>query len=210
MVDGTSVLSLRAASERDLAGMARVHRSAYGAGHFLALLPELTLVEYYRRFLGGGTHAVIAESSSAIGIPPSLAGFIVFGAHIEPRIALFKREHRAAILRTAIAHPVISVRKATFSLFGNGISDSPHEPAPWLLLSIAVNGRGKGVGSLLLKNMICVAIANGQQRLGLYVRHSNFGAVNAYLRAGFRIIASVADQYYMEVSLHPNDSTVTR
>lgn len=208
-VDGSSGLSLRAAYEQDLAGMAKIHRAAYGAGHFLALLPESTLAEYYRLFLRGETYAVIAESEVATGGPPAIAGFAVFGANIEPRIRQFKREQRAAILRTAMAHPVISVRKAAFSLLRSRLGDSPHDPAPWLLLSIAVRDIRKGVGSKLLKDMIHVAAKNGQQRFGLYVRHTNVGAVNSYLRAGFRIMASVVDQYYMEVSLHPNDSSVT-
>ncbi|MEI6739325.1 MAG: GNAT family N-acetyltransferase [Gemmatimonadaceae bacterium] len=210
MVDDHSRLLLRAASELDLTGMARVHRSAYGAGHFLALLPEATLAEYYRLFLGGGTHAVVAESPAAYGETRALTGFAVFGANIEPRIREFKREQRLAILRTAMAHPSISMRKALFRLFGNGIGDSPHEPAPWLLLSIAVSGGRKGVGTALLRNMIQIATVERQQRLGLYVRHSNFAAVSVYIRAGFRIVASIADQYYMEVPLYPHDSAVTR
>ncbi len=189
--------------------MAKVHRAAYGAGHFLALLPEAALAEYYRLFLGGGSQAIIAESRDA-GAPPTLAGFAVFGGNIEPRIGRFKREQRAAILRTALAHPVTSARKAMFSVFGTGISSTPHEPAPWLLLSIAVSGARRGVGSALLQEMLRVAAANGQERFGLYVRHSNFGAVNAYLRAGFRIVASVADQYYMEIALLPHRSPSTR
>lgn len=205
--NGPSGLSLRVATELDLQGMARVHRAAYGAGHFLALLPESALAEYYRLFLGGGSHSVVAEFRSAAGEPAKLAGFAVFGVNMEPRIEQFKREQRPAILQTALLHPLVSARKVMFSLLGNGSSRAPHDPAPWLLLSIAVSGARKGVGTALLQDMIRTAAADGQQRFGLYVRHSNFGAVNAYLRAGFRIVTSVSDQYYMEVALHPNHST---
>ena len=190
--------------------MAKVHRAAYSAGHFLALLPEPVLAEYYRLFLGGGSHAVIAALQAEAGGPATLQGFAVFGENIEARIGQFKREQRLAILKTAAAHPVISARKAAFSLFGNGSSNTPHDPAPWLLLSIAVSGARKGIGSALLHEMIRAASADGQQRFGLYVRHSNFGAVNAYLRAGFRIVATIADQYYMEIALNTDHTPDTR
>lgn len=52
-------VSLGAASEEDLVGMALVHRAAYGPRHFLALLPVATLVEYHRLFLNGGSRAII-------------------------------------------------------------------------------------------------------------------------------------------------------
>lgn len=193
--------SLRPATEHDLGAMAIVHRAAYGLGHFLALLPEATLVEYYRPFLGGGSQGIIVEASEG-GAAPAVAGFAVFGANIEPRIGVFKRRHRAAILRTAVSHPILAARKVVLSVLG-GTVVTPHEPAPWLLLSIAVVAGRRGAGSALLHAMLHAAEAARQPRLGLYVRHSNLGAVNAYLRAGFRILATIADQYYMEISL-PN------
>lgn len=204
ITDAVSGLSLRAATDRDLLAMAKVHRAAYGAGHFLALLPETTLAEYYRLFLGGGSQAIVAEAPASDGSAGSLAGFAVFGGSIEPRIEQFKREQRIAILRTALTHPVIAARKVMFSAIGTGVRSTPHEPAQWLLLSIAVSRGRRGVGTTLLRETLRVAAMNGQERFGLYVRHSNLGAVNAYLRAGFRIVASVSDQYYMEIALHPD------
>jgi ribosomal protein S18 acetylase RimI-like enzyme len=62
---------------------------------------------------------------------------------------------------------------------------------------------------VLLQEMLRRAAQNGQDRFGLYVRHSNVGAINAYLRAGFRIVASLADQYYMEIALRPLASSDT-
>lgn len=183
--------------------MAKVHRAVYGAGHFLALLPESVLAEYYRLFLGDGSQALVAETVSTTGTAPTLAGFAVFGGGIEPRIGIFKRRFRSAILRTALRHPLISARKIAFGLLGGGPTVGPHDPAPWLLLSIAVADARRGVGSTLLREMLRVAAAAGQSRFGLYVRHSNVGAVTAYLRAGFRIVASLGDQYYMEIELPP-------
>lgn len=201
---------LRPATERDLADMARVHRAAYGPGHFLALLPASALTAYYRLFLGGGSQALVAETKGDGSGQDAFAGFAVFGANMEPRIGQFKREQRRTILQTAILNPRFSARKVMLGFLGSGGADTPHEPADWLLLSIAVDGARRGVGSALLQEMLRVATEHGQRRFGLYVRHSNFGAVNAYLRAGFRIVASIADQYYMETALTPSPASDTR
>lgn len=194
---------LRPATEADLAEMASIHKASYGPGHFLALLPAATIAAYYRLFLGEGSQIVVAEVESPGGGASSLAGFAVFGRNIEPRIGVFKQQQRAAILRTALAHPLVSARKVALGLLGGSGPSMPHDPAPWLLLSIAVRGARRGTGSVLLREMLRSAAQNGQDRFGLYVRHSNVGAINAYLRAGFRIVASLADQYYMEIALRP-------
>jgi ribosomal protein S18 acetylase RimI-like enzyme len=199
---------LRPACEQDLLAMAKVHRAAYGLGHFLALLPEETLAEYYRLFLGGGSQAIVAEVPGPDG-GAVLAGFAVFGTNIEPRIGLFKQQQRMSILRTALTHPTVAARKVALGVIG-GREVAPHTPADWLLLSIAVADARRGVGSVLLKAMLQSATTAGQPRLGLYVRHSNFGAVNAYLRAGFRIVASITDQYYMETALPQTASVGAR
>lgn len=193
-------LTLRPATERDLTSLARVHRAAYGPGHFLALLSEATLAEYYRLFLVGESRAVVAEMAGDAAGSGGVAGFAVFGADIERRIEQFKREQRAAIVRAALAHPVVAAQKVAQRIFGGGVH-TPHSPANWLLLSIAVSGARRGVGSALLLEMLRQAAEASEPRLGLYVRHSNFGAVNAYLRAGFRIVASLGDQYYMEIDV---------
>lgn len=192
--------SLRAATERDLPYMARVHRAAYGPGHFLALLPEEALVEYYRPFLGGGSRAIVAEPTDADDASSPVAGFAVFGANIGPRIDVFKRQQRKAIFLTALHNPLAAAHKMALGVLSSA-EIPPHTPADWLLLSIAVAKAHRGAGSALLCGMLRDAEAAGQPRLGLYVRHSNFRAVNAYLRVGFRIIASIADQYYMEIAL---------
>jgi ribosomal protein S18 acetylase RimI-like enzyme len=199
---------LRPATEADLAEMASIHKASYGPGHFLALLPAATIASYYRLFLGDGSQIIVAEVESPSGAA-SLAGFAVFGGNIEPRIGIFKQQQRAAILRTALAHPLVSARKVALGLLGGSGPSMPHDPAPWLLLSIAVRGARRGTGSVLLQEMLRRAALNGQDRFGLYVRHSNVGAINAYLRVGFRIVASLADQYYMEIALRPLASSDT-
>lgn len=203
MAGDSADLHVRPGTVDDLGEMARVHRASYGAGHFLALLPERTLADYYGAFLGGGTHTLVVERRSTAASTTLLEGFAVFGANIEPRIAEFKQRQRLAILSTAMRHPGISARKVLLRLLGDPSQSTSHEPAAWLLLSIAVRTHGRGIGGVLLREMLTIASANGQHRFGLYVRHTNTGAINAYLRAGFGITASVADQYYMEVTLRP-------
>ncbi|MHB1163459.1 MAG: GNAT family N-acetyltransferase [Minisyncoccota bacterium] len=198
-----SALHLRRATEADVATMAAVHKAAYSRDHFLALLPEAELADYYRRFLDGGSEAVVAMAGDD---PGGLAGFAVFGTAIEPRIAAFKRERRAAIARAALGHPTLALRRALGGIVARVGAAPAHRPAPWLLLSIAVAPGHRGVGRVLLEAMIARAAEEGVGRLGLYVRHANITAINAYLRVGFMIVESMADQYYMERIIGPLNS----
>lgn len=205
--EGLHGIKIRAASADDLVGMARIHRAAYSSEHFLALLPEATLVEYYRTFLGDGSQGLIAEYDATGSSPVTMAGFAVFGGGLGPRIDRFKRVHRVAIVRTALTHPLIVLRKVVMGILGAGRARNPHSPAGWLLLSIAVRGGRRGVGSALMTRMVQEASASGQSALGLYVRHSNVPALNAYLRMGYHIIESVSGQYYMEIAIKPSTDT---
>jgi ribosomal protein S18 acetylase RimI-like enzyme len=191
---------LRLATAADLPAMASLHRRAYSRGHFLALLPESVLEDYYARFLGDGSQAVVAALVD--GSPTSegggeVVGFAVFGRNIEERIARFKQNHRAVIACTALGHPLLAAHR----LFSAIRSPSPcagRVPAPALLLSIAVGEPGRGLGRLLLEETLRRCMQDGEERIGLYVRHDNITAVNAYIQVGFRIADSIADQYYME------------
>ena len=63
-VEGRYGIRIRAASADDLVEMARIHRAAYSPEHFLALLPEATLVEYYRTFLADGSQGACRRACS--------------------------------------------------------------------------------------------------------------------------------------------------
>lgn len=204
-------MSLRDATIADLPAMARLHRNAYSRDHFLALLPEAVLADYYARFLGNGSRIVLAvrgARASSQQADDDLLGFAVFGRDIESRISAFKRDRVTTILRTALWHPLVAAQKAVVSLGGRFRSGSRHVAAPVLLLSIAVGEAGKGIGRALLEEMLRCSAQAGDELIGLYVRHKNVVAVNAYLHAGFRIVESIADQYYMEREL--NTVSVTR
>lgn len=204
-------MSLRDATLEDLPAMARLHRNAYSQDHFLALLPEAVLADYYARFLGNGSRIILAIRAPHAGsqhVTDDLLGFAVFGRDIESRVSAFKRDRVAAILRAALSHPLVATQKAVISVGGLFHGGSRHVAAPVLLLSIAVGQAGKGIGRALLEEMLRCSAQAGDELIGLYVRHNNVVAVNAYLHAGFRIVASIADQYYMEREL--NSVSVTR
>jgi len=194
----TRRLRFQEGTAADLTAMARLHRRSYSSDHFLALLPESVLADYYGRFLGQGSCAVLARDEARSG--EELAGFAVFGRGIEERIEAFKRDQRGAIIRAALQHPALAARKALAAMTTRRFA-TQHVPARTLLLSIAVADTGKGIGRALLEDMLRRAARDGADRIGLYVRHHNVQAINAYLRVGFRIVESIADQFYMERTL---------
>jgi ribosomal protein S18 acetylase RimI-like enzyme len=189
-------LALREAGEGDLSAIAQVHHRAYDRSHFTSLLPAETLIAYYRYFLTDRAGIVLAEAPDGAG----LSGFAVSGEGIPEGIARFKREHRHAILRAALAHPAQSARKAALQIVRRaGAAGVP--PAPFLLLSIAAAVKGQGVGRVLLDAVHDRARRQGHDRIGLYVNSPNIGAINAYVAAGYRFTALLHDQYYMEARL---------
>jgi ribosomal protein S18 acetylase RimI-like enzyme len=191
---------LRDATAADLPAMARLHRRAYSREHFLVFLPDTELAAYYGRFLGGGSRIVLA-----IGENDEPVGFAVYGRNIETRLADWKRERRSAIFATALRHPLAAARRVMVSLTSRMRGASTRPDASAALLSIAVGHGGRGIGRLLLEDMLRWSAESGETRIGLWVRHENVGALNAYLRVGFRVMESTVNQYYMEREL-ANDS----
>lgn len=186
---------LRPAVEADLESIAKVHLAAYSKSHFTSLLPAKVLISYYGIFLRSGVEVVVAAKAS---IPKDLVGFAVFGRNIPQLIATFKRLHRRDIMRASIAHPLISARKV-LNLIAKRRSPSIDQlPCDFLLLSIASRLPGAGVGGMLLNTLSVKASEKREDRIGLYVNSDNIGAMNAYLKDGFRFICLIHDQYYME------------
>lgn len=189
---------LRPAIEADLESIAKVHLAAYSKSHFTSLLPANVLISYYGIFLRGGVEVIVATEASN---PDDIVGFAVFGRNVPQLIAKFKQRHRSDILRTSIAHPVTAVRKA-INLFAKRRSPSAdHLPCNLLLLSIASNLPRAGVGGILLETLSEKASAQREAKVGLYVNADNVGAMNAYVKDGFRFICLIHDQYYMEKAL---------
>ena len=67
------------------------------------------------------------------------------------------------------------------------------------LLNIAVSApfKRKGIGSLMLKYLIDVAVRAGKKVITLEVRESNEGAISFYRAFGFEIVG-VKEEYYQE------------
>ena len=125
----------------------------------------------------------------------------MFGRNIPQLIAAFKRLHRPDILRASLAHPVTSARKV-LNLFAKRRSPgADHLPCEFLLLSIASSLPRAGVGGILLNTLSEKAIEQREDKVGLYVNADNVGAMNAYVKDGFRFVCLIHDQYYMEKPL---------
>lgn len=192
-------LDVRTANATDLVAIARVHKTAYSRNHFTALMPEWTLVEYYREFLGQGT--TIRIVSDKRGDAREVIGFAVFGCGIPDKIKRFKAKARPAILVTAVRYPAMSARKAARAAISRLSAEEAKPPADFLLLSLAVSRKGMGIGTALLRDMAQEAKNLGHERIGLYVNCNNIGAINAYCTMGYRFIDLVDRQYYMEVGV---------
>lgn len=189
---------LRPAVEADLESIAKVHLAAYSKSHFTSLLPAKVLISYYGIFLRGGVEVIVAAKASN---PDDIVGFAVFGRNIPQLISIFKRLHRPDILRASIAHPFTSVRKVLNLLAKRRSPSADHLPCDFLLLSIASSLSRAGVGGMLLDNLSARASEQSEDRVGLYVNADNVGAMNAYVKDGFRFICLIHDQYYMEKTL---------
>lgn len=189
---------LRPAVEADLESIAKVHLAAYSKSHFTSLLPAKVLISYYGIFLRGGVEVIVAAKASN---PDDIVGFAVFGRNIPQLISIFKRLHRLDILRASIAHPFTSVRKVLNLLAKRRSPSADHLPCDFLLLSIASSLSRAGVGGMLLDNLSARASEQSEDRVGLYVNADNVGAMNAYVKDGFRFICLIHDQYYMEKTL---------
>ena len=178
--------------------IAKVHLAAYSKNHFTSLLPAKVLISYYDIFRRGGVEIIVAAKASN---PDEIVGFAVFGPNIPQLIATFKRLHRADILRTSIAHPVTSLRKVLNLIAKRRSPSADHVPCDFLLLSIASSLPRAGVGGILLDTLSVRASEQSEHRVGLYVNADNVGAMNAYVKDGFRFNCLIHDQYYMEKAL---------
>jgi len=181
----------------DLSKIALLHKEVYPGTHFTSHLPDHVLQTYYSYFLSGST--VTFKAVDMLNGEPSLCGFLTCGTGIPEAIALFKQKQRLALLIAALRHPVAVIRKLGSATF-YGTLDSPTQfkPAPYLILSIASNGRVKGIGKLLLEAAKNRAAILGYSRIGLYVHCHNLHAIKFYLRNQFLITGYTSGQFYLE------------
>lgn len=193
--------ALRLATEADLPAIAAVHLRAYSKSHFTSRLPASVLIEYYRLFLSNGSQTLVVAESQESAVGGAVSGFAVFGRGIGEKIARFKREQFAEILKSSVRHPLAAGGKVLHNLFTRLTTRATGTEADYLLLSIAVAKSGEGLGARLLDALIARAREDGAERVGLYVNADNLAAINAYARKGFDLRALRGGQYYMERAL---------
>ena len=175
---------LRSAVESDLESIAKIHLIAYSKSHFTSLLPAAVLISYYGIFLRGGVEIVVATKVSN---PNDIVGF-----------ASFKRLHRRDIVRASLAHPLTSILKLLNLLAKRRSPNADHLPCGFLLLSIASSLPRAGIGGMLLDALSARASEQHEDTVGLYVNSDNIGAMNAYIKDGFRFVCLIHNQYYLE------------
>ena len=190
-----SVTSIRLATGDDLPRIAEIHRLAYSRSHFTALLPHAVLMRYYGTFLGDGTRI-----SVAIDRDGRVNGFVVYGTGIPEKIAAFKAACARDILLTSLRHPWMAGRKALKAVRARFNPRRPMQPTDFLLLSIAVDPAARGLGNVLLGEVVAAAPRDGHCTIGLYVNDDNTRAIASYRRSGFETRELYDGQYYMEAA----------
>jgi ribosomal protein S18 acetylase RimI-like enzyme len=188
---------IRPATEQDISVLVGIHKSAYTGNHFTTVLPDRTLISYYRMFFGGGSQIIVVATQGNHG-NEEIQGFIVYGKNIAERISQFKRDAIGGILIAMFLNPRAALLKIFSSVYNKIKRASITKPAEYLLLSIAVRKSGCGIGSTLIESMLSDAKMSGAKTVGLYVNTNNSHALNLYFKHGFRAIENFGGQYYME------------
>lgn len=199
-------LRTRKATAEDLPVLAQIHKKAFSRSHFTALLSNETLARYYGYFLNNGSEILLALGDAdkvevEQRVNEKILGFAVYGAGITERISQFKRDALQDIFWVSLRHPFISVHKFLFAVLAKFAARPPYPQADFLLLSIAVAERRRGVGRNMLRSMLDAASQRGSKIVGLYVNADNINAINVYFSAGFVLMNHQGGQFYMEKNL---------
>lgn len=196
------------ASEEDLIKVVKLHKQQYSRLHFTSLFPDDLLFRYYKHFLRDGCGIVTCRLNADMN--SDVDGFVACGENVPQKIALFKKNSRVALLKTALQNPLATAKKIIGAVYYK-FFDSPVAvaEAPFLIISIVSNKMVRGIGEILLKKCCDVAKGMGHKVIGLYVRVSNLGALKFYLRNGFKIMGYNSGQYYMEMEVSSSASKFT-
>lgn len=182
------------ATKNDLKNIAKVHKKVYSKSHFTSLFSLGLLEIFYSYFLDDGSSILLALDDKK-----DIQGFIVSGIDIPDKISKFKSEEKLNIWFTALLHPITATKKMITQTYNNlFIKHEEFIGAEYLILSIAVAVRRKGIGSSLLNEVRLMSQKQKYKNLGLYVRVENLSALNLYLKDNYKIIAYTSGQYYME------------
>jgi ribosomal protein S18 acetylase RimI-like enzyme len=186
------------ATKNDLSEIAHTHKSAFSDSHFTSYFSKSLLKNYYGHFIDDGSEIWLLKD-----IDSNILGFVVFGFNLNKRIGCFKSTYRTSIVSVAILNPRVTIKKVISNLYSRFFSNpkASFDEADLLVLSIAVNCKGMGVGSKLLD--FASEYNKGRQisHLGLYVRTDSISSVNFYLKNNFVIAGYSGGLYYMETKL---------
>ena len=194
---------IRISSQRDSCQLANIHKNAYASSHFTANMPKNVLQKYYDLFYTKGVTVIISLAENEDG-SEIVNGFAVFGSGIPELILRFENSFRLSIFKTGLRNPVLFLKKVLKRVKSLIFPVKDHIPSGCLLLSIASNEKGKGIGRSLMKEMLRMARDKGEKSIGLYVNIDNINAINVYINSGFLVKERLNDEYYMELSLNGN------
>lgn len=93
--------------------------------------------------------------------------------------------------------------KVVGAVWGRMMNDYGHinDTTPSLAISLYKEYRGFGIGTALLKEMLCALKKRGYKQTSLAVQKANF-AVKLYKKAGFETVDENEEEYIMVCHLH--------
>lgn len=71
---------------------------------------------------------------------------------------------------------------------------------PEIAISVYPQYRGKGIGTKLMQEMLCLLRANGYSKVSLAVQKENY-AIRMYEKVGFKVVCEKDEEYLMCCSL---------
>ncbi|GLS89610.1 hypothetical protein GCM10007916_06770 [Psychromonas marina] len=174
--------------------IATIHKNAFSKSHFTSFFSLSLLEKYYEFFLEGDSETWLQKNDEG-----EILGFVVFGENLGNTIKEFKSQYKTEIIKTAVLNPAASISKVLSNVYYRFLSkNDSFDETKSLILSIAVNGKGKGTGSKLLSFVSEYNTKKNLNEVGLYVRADSAYAVNFYLKNEYKIQAYTSGLYYME------------
>lgn len=182
--------------ESDLLEIATIHKDIF-QGHFLARLPKILLVKYYKEFWIEkiGINFILVEEGNKI------LGFVMGGEAniINKAKNRFIRKNCFQLLYSSLFHAFgyffkRLFHRARYKQIGDLFSVSPS----FRLLSIGVRKdmQGAGVASSLV-DAFEQSLPIYLDAYGLSVHKNNSRAINFYIKKGMQICGECKDSYYL-------------
>lgn len=188
---------IRKSTIADIYEIAKIHKKSYTSGHFTGRWSESLLRDYYRFFYVEGVEVLVTTQIDR-NLEEQIIGFAVYGKNIPEIILQFKKKYILRIMQAGFLNPWLLLKKLVGQAVSVIFERNTHQPANFLLLSIAVKHKRGGIGGELLVDMLARIKASQIEKFGLYVSTDNIPAINAYYACSFEIKAIIGSQFYME------------